>query len=353
MKSKRGALGILIVGGVLIVIALVIKFVVYPSMAMFPADVDATRTYEGTLHRLLNPEAAAALQDPASLATFDPTMLFLSEIPVKIDRHVTTEETKGDKAIVLEEVRTFGPDGSPIPLLSADYWYAINRKTMNAVPDFSGNDKIPDREGLVIGFPIGTKKQDYPGWNGDAQVTGMAEFVREEKRGGLDTYVFEGKSSPKEIVDPEKLALFPPGVPKDVLVGLAGMLQMSDDDAAMFAQILANLPDPVPLKYTYEYETTYWIEPTTGVLIDYTKHEMRQAAFDTGAAPFPFLSVFELSFSTSAGSVEDAAKDAKDAKGLIDLYGTTVPMILIVVGLVLGVIGVVLFLRKPAAAEGE
>jgi len=356
MQNKKGALAFLIVGILLVLIALVIKVVIYPSMAVWPDDVDAVRTYEGTLHVMLNPAAAAALQDPAALATLDLSQLILRDMDVTISRHVTTEETKGNKAIVLEEVRASGPP-DPIPaVLSGDSWYAIDRKTMNAVPDFSDNDNIPNREGLVIGFPIGTEKKNYPGWNGDAQrVTGDAEFVREEKHAasGLNTYVFGSESPPVEIVDPAKLAIFPPGVPKVLIQNMmaAGMIELTADDAAMFEQILPTLPDLVPLKYTYEYETVYWIEPTTGVLVDYTKHEVRWAAIEFGPMLKQVLKVFELSYNTSDESVKDAAEDAKDAKGLIDLLGTTVPMLLVVGGLVLGVIGVVLFLRKPAEAE--
>jgi len=367
MQNKKGALAFLIVGILLVLIALVIKVVIYPSMAVWPDDVDAVRTYDGTLHTMLN---------PAALETMDLANLFMSEVPITIERHVTTEETKGNKAIVLEAVTTSAPDGSVIGLLSMDSWYAIDRKTMNAVPDFSGNDKIPHREGLVIGFPIGTEKKDYPGWNGDVQELADAVFVREEKHeeSGLDTYIFEGKSLAKEIVDPEKLALFPPAVPKDLLLALAGGIELPEALQAPFAMILPNLPDLVPLKYTYEYETVYWIEPTTGVLVDYSKHEVRQVALAKdlllGAIPegvelpeevtqllpmlpdpLPLLPVMDMEYVTAASSVQDAAKDAKDNKGLIDLLGTTVPMLLVVGGLVLGVIGVVLFLRKPAEAE--
>jgi hypothetical protein len=361
MASKKVGLGVLVVGVVLIVAALVVKMVLLPSMAVFPDDVDAVRKYEGTLHTMLN---------PAALETMDLANLFLNEVPVTIDRHVTTEEVDGNKAVVLEKAVMSGPTG---PIQASDTWYAIDRKTMNAIPDFSGNDKIIDREGLVIGFPIGVEKRDYVGWSGDTLSTTTAKYTDEEAEvKGLNTYVFEGGSSAKEIVDPGMLAIFPLEIPKALFLQLAGGIEVPEIMQGAFALILPNLPDPLPLKYTYEYETRYWVEPNTGVLIDYNKREIRQVAVakDTllGAIPegaeipedaakilpmlpdpLPLLPVFDLEYHAADSSIDDAIQDAKDGKAQLDLYGTTVPLILIALGVILGVVGLVLLLRKGGA----
>jgi hypothetical protein len=361
MKNKGGLI-ILALGVVLIIAALVVKMVILPSMAVFPDDVDTVRKYEGTLHVML---------DPNALATMDLANLFLNEVPVTLERHVTTEEVDGNKAIVLEKAAMLAPDGSTIQ--ATEDWYAIDRKTMNAIPDFSGNDKVVPREGLVIGFPIGTEKKDYPGWSDDYQKTTTAEYAEEEVEiKGLNTYVFESSSPAKEIVGPAMLSMFPEAIPKDLFLQLAGGIDMGPMQE-VFALLVPNLPDMIPLKYTYEYETRYWVEPATGVLIDYNKHETRQVAlskdFLMGAIPegvelpedvanvwsmlpdpLPLLEVFDLEYVAAESSIEDAANDAKDARGQLNLYGTTVPLILIVLGVVLIVVGVVLFLRKGQGA---
>jgi hypothetical protein len=341
MKGKPGGLVVLGLGLVLIVAALVVRFVILPGQAQWPDDVDSTRTYDGTLHVMLNPTA---------LETMDLANLFLRDVPITNSRHVTTEEVKGNKAIVREVAKMNGPGGQEIQ--GSDTWYAIDRKTMKAIStadasDLANSDKVRDREGLVIGFPIGTAKKEYDGWSSDLQTTLKVNYVREEERGGLDTYVFESSSPPREIVDPEMLANFPAALPKDLLVGLAQTLDLPDVMREQFANILPNLPDLVPLKYTYDYETTYWIEPATGVLIDYDKHEARKVALQIEGlpGPLPITSVFEQSYHTSTSSVEDAVKDAKDAKSQLDTFGTTVPLVLGVIGLVLAVVGVFLVFR--------
>jgi hypothetical protein len=341
MRGKPGGLVVLGLGLVLIVAALVVKFVILPGQAQWPDDVDSTRTYDGTLQVMLNPQA---------LATMDLANLFVRDLPITNSRHVTTEEVKGSKAIVREVAKMIGPGGQE--LQGSDTWYAIDRKTMEAiskadVAGFKDSDKVRDRKGLVIGFPIGTAKKEYEGWSSDLQTTLKVNYVREEERGGINTYVFESSSPPREIVDPEMLANFPAALPKDLLVGLAQTLDLPDVMREQFGNILPNLPDPVPLKYTYEYETTYWVEPTTGVLVDYDKHEARKVALQIEGlpGPLPVTSVFEQSYQTSASSVEDAVEDAKDAKSQLDTFGTTIPLALGVLGLVLAVVGVFLILR--------
>jgi hypothetical protein len=303
--------------------------------------VDSTRNYDGTLQVMLSPQA---------LSTMDLANLFLREVPTTISRHVTTEETQGGQAIVREVGTMFGPGDQEI--IGSDTWYAIDRKTMNAVSqdavsDFENAAKISDREGLVIGFPIGTVAETYEGWSSDYQTTVAINYVKEEERGGLNTYVFESQSPAKETMDPEMLAIFPPAVPKALLVTLAQSLDLPASMSERFAAILPDLPDLVPLKYTYEYETTYWVEPSTGVLVDYGTHEAYQAALSIEGipVPVPLTPVFEQSYHLSAASVQDAAGDANDGKSQLQTFGTTIPILLGVIGLVLAIVGAFLLRR--------
>lgn len=371
MKGSRIAgFIILVLGLVMIAAGAVVKFVILPGQAQWPDDVDSTRTYDGTLHVMLNPQA---------LQSRDMANLFLRDIPITNSRHVTTEEVKGGKAVVREIAKMLGPRGQEI--IGSDTWYAIDRKTMNHLPPeeaagFSNSDKIGAREGLVIGFPIGTEKKDYTGWSDDYQATVTVKFMGEEKHSasGLNTYVFESASTPKEILDPELLAQFPPGLPKGLFMSLAQSIDLPvpEDFRQPLGLVLQNLPDPVPLKYTYEYETQYWIEPATGVLIDYSKHEARKAALPKevlvkAAAgvtlpeeaknklgqfltmlpdPVPLAPVFEQTYQTSDQSIQDAAQDAQDAKSQLDLFGTTVPFALMGAGLVVMIVGLILFIRR-------
>jgi hypothetical protein len=350
MRGKIGGLVVVLVGLLLVAGGLVLKFAVLPAMAVWPDDVDSTRTYEGTLVTMLNPQA---------LATGDLANLFLENVPVTVDRHVTTEQVDGNKALVREVVQARGPDGQLIPALNTDpdgqgttYWYAIDRKTTEEIPNFTDNSGVDDnRQGLVIGFPIGTGKQDYEGWSDDLQRLQPVVFDGVEDHGGVTTYHFSSSSAPMPLLDPVLLAMFPESMPKSVVQALAPQLGLSAELMGQFAQLLPLLPDPIPFTYLYQYSTEYWVEPTTGMLIDYTKDEARILAIKVDPSVVsmgmvPVGDVFHLIYEQSDQSIADARQEAEDNKNMISLFGTIIPYAAIGVGALLVLGGGFLMTRK-------
>lgn len=338
-------LGVLLVAG-----GLVLKFAVLPALAVWPDDVDSVRAYNGTLVTMLNPSA---------LQTGNLAELFLENVPVTVERHVTTEQVDGNQALVKEYVQARGPDGELIPPLNTDedgqgttYWYAIDRKTTEEIPNFTDNPGVDDnRQGLVIGFPIGTEKRDYQGWSDDLQRLQTVRFVAVEEHEGMTTYHFSAASSPQPLLDPTLLAMFPESMPKGLVQALAPQLGLSAELMQQFAMLLPLLPDPIPFTYLYEYATEYWVEPTTGMLIDYTKDESRILAIEVDPSivslgMVPVGDVFRLVYEQSDQSIADAKADAEDAKGTINLFGAIIPWAAIGVGAALAVLGGGLLLTR-------
>jgi hypothetical protein len=315
---------------------LVVLFVVVPDRAQFPDDVDRMRYYEGELALMLDAEALAAM---------DLANVFVRDVPVTIDRSIQTLEVEGNKALVSDASVVSGPTG---PILSSEDIYAIDRKTMEHVENFTDDDRVIDREGLVVGFPIGTDPEDYVGFNGDTLAPNTISFVGEEEHGGLNTYVFTAASGPDVIADPELLAQFPSQLPKAVIEGLVPALGLPPEAVATLGEILPTLPDPVPLTYTYSYETNYWVEPDSGVLVDYDKLESRAVAVQLGDQTVPVAEVMHLEYSQTADSVADAAGDATDARSELFWQGRVLPYGLLAGG-VLAVISGLLLWRRAAA----
>ncbi len=342
-KSKGMGIAILVLGVVILLGGLAVKFVVLPSQAKFPDDVDSTRNYEGELGVMLN---AAALE------TGDMASLFLRDVPVTIARSVKTLEVGGDDgAVVSDHALMSSPAGPVAESLSI---YAINRTTMDAIADFSGDARILPREGLVIGWPIGSEPVDYVGWNGDTQQTTTLAYVGEEERGGLNTYKYHAAEEPAVIVDPELLAQFPPAFPKDLLVQLAPLFGLPDEALAQLGPVLEAMPDPVPLTYTFAFDKTYWVEPNTGVLIDIDVLESRAVALAVPGAPAPIAlaEVQHLEYVTTAASVQDAVNDANDGINQLNLFGVYVPIFLIALGAI-GIIGGIYYVWVAGKPEEE
>ncbi len=354
---------LLVLGLALIAIGLVVMFVIVPGMKQFPDDVDTTRNYNGTMPVLLNP------------ATFE----FMTDLSVDLERHFETEEVDGDIALVLE-VQTLSMGGQPLsaPVVKR---HVIDRKTMEFVEDYSGDwtalEGFVPRGGLVLGWPIDAEKEDYDGWSDDYQTKVLLEYVdtRDHPRAEIETYYFTSSSGPLPI---NPLAVAAMGLPAELtqaqIAALLGGMEDVTEEMALglpLALQAAQWPDPVPLSYVYEYTGEYWIEPTTGVMIDTHKIEIRKVGFSdelmtslaTVLAALPEgmvdpaalgemlpIPVFYLDYQATDESVQDAKDDALDAKDQLQLFGTTMPVGLIVIGLVLGIAGAFLFMQKQEAA---
>ncbi len=354
MNSKTLGGILLALGIVLIAAGVVLMGVIVPGMKQFPDDVDTTRRYVGTMPVLLNAE------------TFE----FMTDLEVDLERRFATEETNDGVALVVEE-QTLSHNGVPLQELLKRY--AIDRKTMEWADDYPDDwaemDGFWERGGLMLGWPIDTEKKDYQGWSDDYRNTVTLKFEGEieHDRSGLDVYYYTAEYPPREI-DPAQVQAvgLPLELPKNQFAALLEDADVSPRLKALLPGVLtAWEEDTVPLDYFYEYEGEYWIEPQTGMLIDTHKHELRKAtlgqefidALPTLKAYIDSLSdeeraasripIFEIDYQGTDETVQDAKEDAQDAIDQIELFGTTIPIILIVVGFVLGAGGVFLFLRKP------
>jgi hypothetical protein len=351
--SRKAVGGVLLVLGLVLVIAgAVLMFVIVPGMKQWPDDVDTTRDYSGRMEVLLNPQ------------TFE----FMKGLDVNIQRHVKTEATDGDVALV-SEVQTLSTQGQTLQELVKRY--AINRKTMEFSTKYPSSwkdkDGFWDREGLVIGWPIDTEKKDYTGWSDDYRATITLKFEGQvtHERTGMTTYLFTSSSEAQPIVSAavQRMGL-PTELPKDQLIALIENTDLDQTVKTMLPTLLQAWPeDNIPLAYYYEYEAQYWIDPRTGAIIDTTKHELRKVSLGEeviAGTPLALLPedqraglrvpVFDLTYSATDQSVQDAKKDADDAQSDIDLFGTFIPILAMGIGLILIIVGAFMALRKRAAA---
>lgn len=340
-----------IVGVLLAAAGLVVMLVVVPGMKQLPADTDTTRTYEGTM---------AAMLDPA---TFKAT----NDLPIELARHVTVVETSDGLALV-EEERTMTSGGQP--LQQGVNNYSVDRVTMEWSDDYpeawAESEGFWPREGNVIGWPMDTEPRDYTGWSDDYMSTVPLTFVEEatHDRSGMTLYTFTSSSEPQPIADAMVQGMgLPTELPKAQLALLLGSVDLGPAAATILPGLLEQLPDSVPLAYYYAYEGTYWVDPATGIVVDTAKRETRTVTLSPEAMAGTALEVLpteqlgalqvpimDFDYTATDASVEEAKTDAEDAAGMLQLYGMTLPIIGIVAGAVLLVLGIVLIARKPKTA---
>ncbi len=148
------------------------------------------------------------------------------------------------------------------------------------------------------GLPFHVDKDAaYPSYISAARRPFDAVFQAEDTTNGLDTYRF----------------------------------QVSVSDAPMGAD------DPATgLPLVFDTETTVWVEPDTGAGVDAIVKDTVSALAPDGSKFVRFANEIEYTDDTVATLVEEA----EDNKSRLSLYGTTVPLIIGIVGLIMLAIAV-------------
>lgn len=334
-----GAVVAIVIGALLIVAGVVVKWFVTPALAKYPADNETVRIYNGTLD-ILNREA---------FETLDLPNLFYQDVDATIERRVETLDATGDEALISDSQVLTAADGAVV--LTSESYYVIDRETMEHTSgsELATPDVLP-RSGLVVTWPLHTEQRDYAGWSDDPAIQVDVVYEGDEERAGRDTYKFSVSIPPTKIVDEQTLAEFPESVPKAVLSLAGPLLGLTPEAQEQLNAALPALPDEVPLSYTYQTEVEYWVDPTTGILIDIQRHDIRQVALEPAPDQIvPLLPVYDLMFTTSPESVEDASDDASFYGTLLSVGETIVPIATWVLGGLLVIGGIVLYRRSGGA----
>jgi hypothetical protein len=337
MRSRTLGITLTAIGVVALAIAAVLTWAVVPALKRLPSDTDTVRRYDGKLNFGLD---ARALQG-GNLST-----AILVNTPVTSTRTVKVLATSGDTAQVRDSRTVASTSGQG--LASSEATYAVDRRSLAATSSHPSGWQVVDARGLTVSWPIGAKPQQYTGWVNETRSTTPLKYLRTEQRGGIGTYVYQAETGATQIRDQATLDTLPKTLPVNTVKALSGLLNLSGDAAGQLTRILPQLADPIPLAYTYQLKATYWVQPTTGIVVDTRLEEVRRAGvrLPNGAVAAAVLPVANLSLATTAASVTQAADDARHRSGQITLWGTTIPLILLAVGLIALVAGIVYLLLR-------
>jgi len=324
--------------GLLALALAVILGVTNRGRSELPDNFSAVRNISGTANSLLNPDAL--LQGNAGDAV-------LTNVPVTGQQTIRVLDSSGDNARVLDE-RTLVSDGTTLG--TAANTYAINRRTMEPATDAPAEWDAQPHQGLAVGFPARTEQRDYTAWVSDTQTTTTLRFLREEERGGVNTFVFQADVQPAPIRDQAVLGSLPLSLPRDALQGLLPSLPLSDEQRSLLASALPGLPDEVPMSYTSGGTVTYWVEPTTGQIVDNSRQIIRTGTIGgPGGSSLATVPVYNVDTRFTEESVIAAGREAADRRDSLNAAGRVWPWILGTLGLlalVAGLLGLLLR-RRP------
>jgi hypothetical protein len=174
-------------------------------------------------------------------------------------------------------------------------------------------DSVPTRHtGVSYKFPFGTEKRDYAFWDPISKTAPPAKYVSEETVQGLTTYKF--------------IQLIP-----------AMQIQTQEVPGSLVGETAPSVQAPV----FYTDTRTVWVEPKTGVIVKGSEQNKTTLRDSSGQDKATVLQ-YDLTFDNA--SQRSQAQLARDNIGKIDLVTIWLPLIGLVVGVLLIVLGL-LFMR--------
>jgi hypothetical protein len=304
-------LGVLMVAG-----AAVLRFVILPGSMQLPADTNEKVVYTGKM----------SAPNPAALQRGDVKNAVTHDLPVTIQRTVKVVQTAGNKALISDSSVVTAQRGGQ-KLTTNKYLYTIDRKTMEAIPNFSGQ-VVQNAQGLVIGFPIGAKQQTYTGWLVEAQNTAPTTYVGRGNVKGVAVYQYKSDAT-VPVKNPAATGL-PAAMPKALLPLLAMASGLPPAVQQQLAQKLPALPAIVPVAYTFTNIGNYAVEPTTGVVVNMDRATTTFVSI--AGLPAVKIPMSALAITYTPQNLADMVNKANDGLSKVSLYGTTIPLVLLILG---------------------
>lgn len=292
MRKKVGTT-LSVLGGFLVLVALLGMFYAPGPLMKTPLDVDNTTDLSGSgeLGGESTPVKAFSVTYTDSEKSDDDVVVWVNSSCLVVD------EGDIDGCVSADDPQE--------RLLSATTDnFATDRYTALAVNDPKYLPaEAEEHEGLVNKWPFESEKKTYPYWDNLVGDTVDAVYDRTEEVLGLETYVYKVSISdaPIEITD---------GVPG-----------------------------------TYDDEKEIWVEPVTGAIVDQSDSQVRYGEDGEEAL------ALELSFTDE--EVEESVDDAEANASKLNLVTKTVPLIGFVVGIPMALIGIALLVMARRNEKDE
>ncbi|MFC4586407.1 DUF3068 domain-containing protein [Sphaerisporangium corydalis] len=282
------------IGAFLITLAPLIRFYSAGKLVSAPADY-----YGVTELRADNAQYFSIPKVKVLTANLDITVTTRGDVAEAKDDHVVWDEFTAVNDVT-----------NALPNISLDQRRsAFNKYTGEAVNCCGANvDKEPvQMTGQIYLFPFSTEKKTYKVFNSSTKQSYDTKFVSEDTVNGLPVYKFQ------QTVPPTKIATVQ--APASAL----GMSQPGDVQADRF----------------YDGVVTFWVEPVSGAPVkqEQQRHEVLKTQ-DGVERTVAFVATAKMTPET----IDRLVKSAIDGKSQITLLKTTIPLTLLVLG-VLFIIG--------------
>ncbi|MET9268926.1 porin PorA family protein [Kribbella sp. NPDC003557] len=318
-------------GVLLLVLAALLRFVVAPAATKLPSDTDTTTTYSGK----------GSVLNVAALQSGDVANALARDIPVTLDRHVYVSDSDGDTAIVHDDGTLKAGSASS----QNNHTYAVDRTTMTETAPINGV-QVEQHQGLTVTMPVDPQPTTdiYTYWDSVTRQAVPVTYIGTEDRAGRETYHYRATAS-GALADSALQQQLPASLPRTLAPRLLALLPTQTQQ--QLAPLVAALPPQVPLAYTATSTYDVWADAKLGAPLDTKINRSVVANVILGNTVLPLLPVLAVDVTEDQASVADAASRADDAALKLDWIELWGPIVLLVLGLALIVVGLLVGRRPP------
>ena len=370
----------LAIGAVLAVLAGLWALIAPGQLVKYPSDLNKTVIATGRFSLFINPATGAPLARPQVL-------------PLSIQRHIHVISSTSSQAVVKEDdVEKIGS----LPQQDLQQQYVLDRSTLKNLPSsksyaYAPTNVVNPAPAYSINFPFDTGAGPYQVWKNEV---GRSYTFRRQgasvSRDGVTLLPLQGQLSDVPAQPYYLAQLKALGLPTQTSIQrLAPQLKrlgldpaqlsttllprLSPSDRALIQSALAR---PIGLRYVVSVNTRLLVEPTTGAIVSLDRIDqtlsvqpefaaLRQIGAVLGkqqyrSAPVigtvtsilarlaqtpPTARVFTFSYGQTPASVANFASYANSKANSIDAVETTIPVLLLVLGVVSGGVGLAIYYR--------
>lgn len=335
-------------GIVLVAAGLVIMLGIAPRFRTMSGSTNITHRFDG------------ALRTSVDLATLES----ISSPRLTVQSITEVTETDGGSALLRRETIARIPQGR---LRRSIVHFALDRRSMqctDAYPEeWTSTAGFWPRLGLMGIWPFEVAQRDYDLWVDAYRATVPLRYAGEVEHSasGLIAYRFAASGDQQPMEDEEVDFL---GLPTEIDTEQLRTLQENPDVNPVLRRMLPDVLETwqlatVPVDYSWEFHTTYWVEPRTGVVLDMRTQQIlrvgiaEEVVVATPLAALPAAQraalevvVEESTFEATEATIAEAVGVVEQRVSALQLFGTTLPIVLVVAGLALGTTGSILTARR-------
>jgi hypothetical protein len=305
---RRTGLVLAGVGAFLIVFALLQAFWVTGQVTKFP----------------LNQYATVTLTDPNASYFSAAKLTEMSGVNLEATYTIKGNAAAGSSSIAVWNQFIYVYDQTnKLPVQTVTRTFAFDRRTAQLInccgANVNGDSSIQQHGYVGYVLPIGTKRQTYDVFDTNLNKAVPFTFTGVGDAGGTQAYKFTVNVPPTQ-----------------------------NGTQTVPGSLVHSSAASVTLPQYYEVHSTYWIDPVTGALLNVTQNEKLTLRNTDGSTALVLLSA---NLAATQASIDGLVAIDNSQLSKASLVGTLLPLLTGVIGLLLLIVGIVLFRRPEEAVE--